>query len=313
MTFAWLVLSPAIRTLRAGSLLSQSSTFTTEKEIAMTQEQFDTRSERAGKELFVISTTEEGWRVRSAHNPSRYYLVSGDGEGLRCTCPDFETHFPEDPGWACKHILAVQDYQAKVGVTHPQGDEHSSEERATIQAEGSREVRPGNGNSAPAQMVIKRSISPDGRIDSISIEFSSAVDETTVAQIKNRALKTLKLQTEIVRNFLNGPNGKASSTPAKTNGAVAARLLDVGVANGQYGDRFYLNVEVNGRRARFFGTTGQIARAISAAGEKLLAKNVAPGLRVDLPCRVITQESADGRYLNVTQVLPSQYQKGGTA
>ncbi len=122
----------------------------------MTQEQLDSRSERAGKELFVISTTEEGWRVRSAHNPSGYYLVSGDGEGLRCTCHDFETHFPEDPGLACKHILAVQDYQAKIGDTHSQGDEHSSEERATIQAEGSREVQAVNGNSAPAQMVIKQ-------------------------------------------------------------------------------------------------------------------------------------------------------------
>lgn len=78
----------------------------------MTQEQFDVRSKRAAQELFVISTTDDGWRVRSAHNPSQHYLVSGDGEGLCCNCPDFETH-SEDRDWTCKHILAVQDYEAK--------------------------------------------------------------------------------------------------------------------------------------------------------------------------------------------------------
>ncbi len=88
----------------------------------MTQEQFDIRSERAEKDLFVISTTNEGWRIRSAHNPSRYYTVSGDGEGLRCSCPDFETRFPEDDAWACKHMLAVQDYQAKLANSKPRAD-----------------------------------------------------------------------------------------------------------------------------------------------------------------------------------------------
>src|SRR5713226_8027604 len=109
----------------------------------MTQEQFDARSERAGKELFVISTTEEGWRVRSAHNPSRYYLVSGDGEGLRCSCPDFEKHFAEDPSWTCKHILAVQDYQAKTAAAHSPAEAYSSKEKAAIQAEGPSQVKSG--------------------------------------------------------------------------------------------------------------------------------------------------------------------------
>ena len=281
----------------------------------MTQEQFDVRSERAEKDLFVISTTDEGWRVRSAHNPSRYYLVAGDGEGVRCTCPDFENH-SEDPGWTCKHILAVQDFQAKTGAAHSPAEAYSSEERAAIQAEGSSQVQPQNTNPVPSQMVIKRSLSPDGRIDSISIEFSSLITEATSTQIKNRALKTLKLQTEIVRNFLTDPPNKAegnksSPEPKKGNGAVSAKLLDVGSTNGHYGERFYLNVDVNGRRARFFGTLGQIVRAIAAAGEKLSTQELEPGLRVDLPCRVIAQESSDGRYLNVMQVLPADYRRKG--
>src|SRR5437879_2313729 len=101
----------------------------------MTQEQFDVRSKRAAQELFVISPTDknDGWRVRSAHNPSQHYLVSGDGEGLRCDCPDFETH-SEDPSWSCKHILAVQNCQAK---THGKEKRETYEdaERAAIQTE----------------------------------------------------------------------------------------------------------------------------------------------------------------------------------
>ena len=57
----------------------------------MTQEQFDVRLKRAEKELFVISPAEDGWRVRSAHNPSQYYLVSAEQHALFCSCPDFET------------------------------------------------------------------------------------------------------------------------------------------------------------------------------------------------------------------------------
>jgi hypothetical protein len=194
----------------------------------MTQEQFDVRLKRAAEELFVIPTTDEGWRVRSAHNPSRYYLVSGDGEGLRCGRPDFETH-SEDPNWTCKHILAVQDYQTKTGAAHSATDAYALEERAAIQAEASpREasnVQPANGKSQPAQMSIKRSISPDGRIDSISIEFSSIVDDATVDEIKSRALKTLKLQTEIVRSFLGSTrsnahgNGNSNVWPNGNNNA----------------------------------------------------------------------------------------------
>jgi hypothetical protein len=282
----------------------------TEKEAAMTQEQLEVRKERAEQEVFVITAAEEGWRVRSARNPSRFYLVSGDGAGFRCTCPDFQSHAPQDPAWRCKHVLAVQDHQAKTGAADSETERELAEERAAVQAEGSGQAQPVDGEPTAAQMLIKRSISPDGRIDSISSEFAFPLAEATVNRIKDRALKTLKLQTEIVKGFLNGAGAERSSgkrrqsQTQKGNGAVFARLLDVGVTNGQYGERFYLNVEVNGRRARMFGTAAQIARAISTAGERLFAQDIEPGLRVDLPCRVFTEESRDGRYLNVTRVLP---------
>jgi len=276
----------------------------------MTQEQIAVRKERAERDVFVITAAEEGWRVRSARNPSRFYLVSGDGSDVRCNCPDFQTHAAEDPTWRCKHILAVLNHRARAGAADPQTHRELAEERAAVQAEGSPQVQPVNGEPAAAQMLIKRSISPDGRIDSISIEFSFALAEATAAQIRERALKTLTLQTDIVKHFVNGGNAKTNSRRAnqpqtpKPNGAAFARLLDVGVTNGQYGERFHLNFQVNGRRARLFGTAEQIARAIFVAGEKLSAADIEPGLRLDLPCRVLTQASRDGRYLNVTRVLP---------
>ncbi len=209
--------------------------------------------------------------------------------------------------------------QAKTGAADPQTERELAEERAAVQAEAAGNGQPTNGEPSAAQMLIKRSLSPDGRIDSISIEFSFPLDEKAEAQIKSRALRVLKLQTEIVKGFLNGasakPNNGGTNPPQvqKANGASFARLLDVGVSNGQYGERFYLNVAVNGRRARLFGTAEQIAQAISAAGEKFLAHDVEPGLRVNLPCRVLTQQSRDGRYLNVVRVLPLPRQGNGGA
>lgn len=286
----------------------------------MTEGELEVRKQRAERDLFVITTAEDGWRVRSAHNPSRFYLVSANGTGLHCTCPDFANHATHDATWHCKHVLAVQDHQGKTASTDPQAEREIAEERAAIQAEAARPCEPSHGRTGDpdgAQMVIKRSISPDGRIDSISIEFSFPLVEVAAAEIKSRALKTLTLQTEIVKTFLTGANAKASLGAApkpqspKPNGATFARLLDVGSANGQYGERLYLNVQVNGRRARFFGTATDIANAISSAGEQIYPRNVQAGMRLNLPCLVLTQESRDGRYLNVTRVLPLSKQGNG--
>ena len=257
----------------------------------MTQEQFRTRVERAEKEVFVITATDGGWRVRSVRNPSQSYQVKESQNGLVCNCPDFQSH-ASDPNWSCKHVLAVERQN---GTDFPPEEEPVETEQKSESADA-------------GQMVIKRSLSPDGRIDSISIEISIPLAET-VAQIKNKALNALKLQTEIVRNFLKATPTSDGIQPqpdnGKTNGgAIAARLLDLGVTNGQYGERFYINVDVNHRRARFFGSAGKIAHILAMFGQELIPEELEPGMRLDLPCRVLTERSADGKYLNVTQVLP---------
>ncbi len=278
----------------------------------MTQEQLEVRSKRAAQEFLVISPTDDGWRVRSAHNPSQHYQVSGDGEGLRCTCPDFETHFPEDEAWACKHILAVRDYQAKV-PGNGQTKSYPDEERAAIQAEPVQHSENPDTKKPQAQMLVKRSLSPDGRIDSISLEFSFDLREESAGDIKSRALKALKLQTDIVESFLgsgksNGRGGgntnarsNSNNGAPKTNGTVAARMLDLGIAQTAYGERLFVNFDVNGRRARLFGSDQAILDAVATAGKRIDQEELEHGLKLNLPCRVTTEQN--GKYLNVTQVF----------
>jgi hypothetical protein len=282
----------------------------------MTQEQYDVRSKRAAEELFVISTTDDGWRVRSAHNPSQHYLVSGDGEDLRCDCPDFEAHVADDSNWTCKHILAVENYQKKEYQAKTHGKQkpetYENQERAAIQAETT--LQRENVIAQPqAQMLVKRSLSPDGRIDSISLEFSFDLEEESASAIKTRALKALKLQTDIVQSFLgsNG-NGKARSNgnnnAREANGTIAARMLDVGITQTAYGERVFVNFDINGRRARLFGSEETILAAIAAVGKHLGSDAIEHGLMLNVPCRVATEQK--GKYLNVTKVFAAA--RGGS-
>src|SRR5947208_16751136 len=70
-------------------------------------------------------------------------------------------------------------------------------------------------NGSSAQMLIKRSVSPDGRIDSVSVEFSMPVSDISNGEIKDKALKILQLQKEIVGAFLklNGEKQQANNGP----------------------------------------------------------------------------------------------------
>lgn len=271
----------------------------------MTEQQFETRRQRAQRELFVISPAEDGWRVRTANNPSRYYLVSSGENGLACECPDFQENAPKDPAWKCKHVLAVEDYQAKTGANGAP-EKYEEQERAAIQA-GSEPAPLPAGGQPLAHMLVKRSLSPDGRIDSISIEFSFDLFQETGATITSRALNALKLQTEIVRRYLGSTKPPANSNGAhRANGdsgpGTAARMLDLGLAQTAYGEKFFVNFDVQGKRARFFGSDEQVLQVIAAAGEELPPDALEKGLMINLPCRVLTE--TNGKYLNVTQVLP---------
>jgi len=287
----------------------------------MTETQIEARQERAGNGTLVVSRTEEGFRVYSVSHPSHLYLVRQEGERWTCTCPDFEYH-QADTTWRCKHILAVApwkeqqpyepgDGQAEAIPVPPEPNEQSVVSRKRTQ----------NHTNGFAQMLIKRSISPDGRIDSVSVEFSMPVAETANGEIKAKALNTLRLQKEIVADFLklNGSKSAAFPPPASKppdptpqNGQpVFARLIDIGKVNGKWGERLSLNVQINGRTSRLFGSPKQLAERIQSAGYEIDPASLEPGLRLNLACRVTTKPSDDGRYLNVEKVLPLGSKTGG--
>src|SRR6266542_4552555 len=123
----------------------------------MTQEQIN----RAEGERLIISLNEEGnFRVYSPAYPTRSYTVTGTPEGPKCMCPDFEGH-KDDPEWKCKHMMAVLNLVNRSGAPA----EGQDQEPQTTKEESVNETANG------LQMHIKRSVSPDGRIDSLSIAF----------------------------------------------------------------------------------------------------------------------------------------------
>ncbi len=289
----------------------------------MTEAQLEVRKERAENGALVISKLEDGFRVYAVSHPSNMYHVRQDGERLTCTCPDFEVH-KADTTWRCKHILAVAPWQRRNGngasaSAEKPADKPEASETGANQPPHTPTLQSDHPTPpVPVQMMMKRSVSPDGRIDSISVEFSLPVSGYSNQEIKERALATLELQKEIVGSFLKLNGSKASPVltqnshqaqpPAKpVNGdgkPVFARMIDVGKINTRRGESLCINFQVNGRTSRLFGSAQQLAEHIQAAGYDLDAANVEPGLRLALACRVVTKRSGDGRYLNVEKVLP---------
>jgi SWIM zinc finger len=290
----------------------------------MTPAQFAARKERAEGAIWVISKTVEGFHVYSPAAPTKSYVVSGIPDTPACTCPDFQAH-RGDPEWRCKHILAVLD-KAPLVPSEPETDAELRAERDAIQAEAAspaqapaptrRPVPIGNGVS-PAQMLIKRSVSPDGRIDSVSVEFAMPVNGESAKEIKARALRTLELQNQIATAFLgqngngngNGAhpvvpkNGNGGSTPSSPNGQpLPARLIDIRSAEGRYGEQLFISVNANGKRLRLYGTPSQLASYIGYAGERIHPNELAPGIRLNIPCRVVLDENDNG-FITVAKVL----------
>ncbi len=268
----------------------------------MNQQQFQKRRERAENEPLVITQTDDGFRVYSPANPGQSYLVSGDPEAPRCTCPDFEFH-QADPQWRCKHILAALGQLNKPREQPNQGDAYQNEERLAIQNEGRLT------DSEATHMVIKRSVSPDGRIDSLSIEFSCPVENATVKEIRCRALKTLDMQSQIVESFL-GHDGKQNGSRSgdANNGEIPrpARMLAIGGMTTKWGRRLFINVATNGQTLRLFGNRKQLADAIVAAGYPSLAERIEEGIQLNASCRITTKPSDDGKYMNIERVLPAE-------
>ncbi len=284
----------------------------------MNQEELSKRKERAETETLVISLTDEGFKVYNPATPANSYLVSGKTEVPRCTCPDFQRH-AADPEWRCKHIIAVLNQLEKAAARASKQGERESEESRGGQQENpqpekeKKERKPRNHRNGASQMLIKRSVSPDGRIDSLSVEFSYPVEKTSPEEIKERAERTLCLQSEILERFLasNGKgNGKAKETAGTqskadgNDGSVPAQMLSIAGMNTKRGWQLYIKFQVNGQTSKLFGKREELAKYIVAAGFQNLVDRVGDGMILNLPCRVVAKPSHDGKFLNIEKVLP---------
>ncbi len=265
------------------------------------------------REFFIVAKCDEGFRVCSALDPARQYTVTGVPDDPQCTCPDF-THPDRPPEWQCRHIQAVLEqgrqapHNGANGAPAPAPSRGSDGPPARTTKRAASNGKNG-ANGSGAVMLLKRSVSPDGRIDSLSVEFSCPVGAVTASDIKAQAATILALQGEIAQGFLkvNG-NGKNGAPPRNGNdapNAVAAQLLAVASMNGRWGRRLFLNVLVNGQVLKFFGSEKQLAGALADAGYPDVGNVLADGLTLNLPCRVVTKPSADGKYTNIERVLPA--------
>lgn len=261
------------------------------------QQQGNGRSE---DDFLIVNRTDAGYRVYPASQPSQQHLVAGSTNNPTCSC----NSFAEDR--TCEHVRAVLEQ-----VSEDERTEH--EERRAIQGNGQaspRKKRAAKSN-APATMTLKRSVSPDGRIDSLSVEFCCPVEQITNSEIAFQANNMLALQTEIASGFLKNSrrqNGKGNGNHPKAddqNGSMPAKLLHVGSFNGRYGPRLFIAVKAGSQELRLFGTAKQLAQAVSDAGYQFGEQDIAEGIYLNLPCGVVTKPSRDGRYTDIERVLPS--------
>jgi hypothetical protein len=116
--------------------------------------------------------TEDGLRVYSPANPAKPYMVSAT-RGIPSVAV---LNFPRRRQPNTARISA--QYSIRLGGQSgaPAEDSYAREERLAIQNEG--RAAPDRGQQrGPAVMLLKRSVSPDGRIDSLSVEFTRPAED----------------------------------------------------------------------------------------------------------------------------------------
>jgi hypothetical protein len=160
-------------------------------------------------------------------------------------------------------------------------------------------------------MLLKRSVSPDGRIDSLSVEFSLPVAKLSTADIKASASKALALQSEIVESFLGKRGNGRDPSPEveKADETLYARIRGVEAMDTKWGRRFFLAFAVNNERMRLFGSPRRLGEILTIAGFPEYSRRIVEGMEFDLPCRVIVEPSNDGRYMNVRRVFPAKTER----
>ncbi len=256
------------------------------------------------KKAWVVARNGDAFKVYAPGSPGDVHTVRLNGIPT-CTCREYNA-----PGRGervpCIHISVV--LAAQGGRFAPQPVAAISP-ATRIPIEHAPE-RKGNDSSEDTtrQMLLKRSVSPDGRIDSLSVEFSLPVAKLSTSDIKASASRALALQSEIVEGFL-GNKGKGNghaTEPEPSDGTVYACITGVRAMDTKWGRRLFLTFNANGELLKLFGTPRRLGEILGFAGFPEYSQRIAEGLDLDLPCRVLVEPTADGRYMNIRRVIPAK-------
>ena len=161
-------------------------------------------------------------------------------------------------------------------------------------------------------MLLKRSVSPDGKIDALSIEFTCVVNGQTRPEVTVQALKIIGLQEDIARRFKERGGRLREARLEPSAAPIAAELLDVCGMDTAQGRILYLRVQTSRARLRAFGSREELADMVAAAGYPEFSERVQEGVHLNLPCRITTKLTRDGRYLTIEHIMPVGQTESGS-
>lgn len=272
------------------------------------------------EERFVCLATDDGTIVYPASNSKDTNTVTGDPEHPSCTCEPFIDS--TGPEFRCVHVDAVFGRLAPPDPEPPQPAAPAARALRAVESPSPAPTPAASPDSAPATMLLKRSISPDGRIDSLSVELSVPVTSLSTSEIKSKAALSLALQGEIAESFLKDRRPTSATPPARPAPTAAPApqkpaprppALDVPeeavFGTATYAGRtknqkvFFISIEVDGERYRFFGDRRKVRDILAMLGSDVAQDELWQGVKLDLPCRVTLKESRDGDYTNVDRVF----------
>ncbi len=264
----------------------------------MTNDTFPKRIAQVGSDTFVIAREGDEFRMYAPGNPAEVSTVRISDKDTVCTCTEF-IEKGGDPEFRCKHILAIQKI--------PNAPPIPSAVRVPSHAPEP-QTRVSSGNGA-RRMLLKRSCSPDGRIDSLSVEFSLPVGSESDTALVEAANAALAIQSVIIAGFLgkesNG-NGKDKTEGVAGNSLKPAKIVAYGFRPTRWGQRSALIFDVNGERLTVFGSRDRIGQVLGFAGYPGVAGDLSSPFETNLSCQVTVKKSEDGKYLNVDRVYPAE-------
>jgi hypothetical protein len=236
-----------------------------------------------------IETTIAGYQVSDPSARTSPQVVTIQGNQFVCDCVDFD----EDSN--CNHIRAVLSHLC------------TQTKKAFNESADNRQLT----DASPATMTLRRSISPDGKIDSLAIEFSSPVDRSSCADITARALSMLKLQSVVANEFLMSKHaGRAIENNNGHSSQVLmanARMIRIGEVPTKRDRSLFLEFHLRDQGARLFGTSEELAQAVADAVYSSSPDDICDGLNLDVACQVLVKPSRNPLYTEILRVLPVDF------